>query len=97
MDYVLNLSHQEGRHKAHVFDSVLGITFSNRNILSQAILAAAALSDQAEARGDNGHGEVNVLRFPLVTIEGQATVLTAWIVRHGEDVPRLTTCYIVRP
>ena len=23
------------------------------------------------------------------------TVLSAWIIRHGEDFPRLTTCYIV--
>ena len=36
-----------------------------------------------------------VVRFPLTTRKGTATVLSAWIIRHGEDFPRLTTCYIV--
>ena len=94
-DYVLNPRHWEGRHKARMFESVLGITHANREVLCQAILSAAANSDQAEALGDNGHGEVYVLRFSLETEQGRATVLTAWIVRHGEDFPRLITCYIV--
>lgn len=94
-EYVLNPLHRQGRHKAHVFASALGITLASRNVLHQAILAAAAASDQAEARGDHGYGEVYVLRFPLETARGSAIVLTAWIVRHGEDFPRLTTCYIV--
>ena len=94
-EYVLNPLHREGRHKAHVFASALGITLANRDILQQAILGAAAASDQAEALGTKGYGEVFVLRFPLETARGRATVLTAWIVRHGEDFPRLTTCYIV--
>ena len=52
-------------------------------------------SDEAESRGDNGFGEVFVLRFPMATPTGTAMVLTAWIVRHSEDFPRLTTCYIL--
>jgi hypothetical protein len=35
------------------------------------------------------------LRFPLSTAKGTGTVVSVWIVRHGEDFPRLTTCYIV--
>ncbi len=92
-DYVLNPAHREGRHKARVFESVLGITLANQDRLRQAILFAAANSDLAEERGDNGHGRVYVLRFPLDTERGRATVLTAWIIRHGEDFPRLITCY----
>lgn len=94
-EYVLNPLHRNGRHKARLFRSVLGITLASRSVLRQAILDAAAVSDQAEPRGDNGHGEAYVLRFALTTASGSATVLTAWIVRHGEDFPRLTTCYIV--
>ena len=94
-DYVLNPLHREGRHKARVFQSALGITLTNWSVLRQAIRAAAADSEEVEARGDNGHGEVYVLRLPLETATGRAVVLTAWIVRHGEDFPRLTTCYIV--
>ena len=93
--YVLNPDHRLGQHKAHVFESVLGITLANRDVLADAILSAARASDQAEPRGDNGHGELYVLRFPLQTPTGAATLLTAWIIRHGEDFPRLTTCYII--
>ncbi len=92
-EYVLNTAHREGRHKARVFESALGITLANRELLRQAILSAAANSDQAEPRGDNGHGAVYSLQFPVETPKGSAVVLT-WIVRHG-DFPRMTTCYIV--
>lgn len=51
-------------------------------------------SDEAKALGDNGHGDVYVLTFVFVTADGRATILTAWIIRHDEDFPRLTTCYI---
>jgi uncharacterized protein DUF6883 len=94
-NYVLNPSHWEGRHKARVFESVLGITLSNRDALRDAILAAAANSDEAEAIGDNGHGMVYLLRFPLTTAHGTAMILTVWIILHGEDFPRLVTCYIL--
>ncbi len=61
----------------------------------RALLDAAAVSDQVEARGDSGFGNVYVLRFPLSTTKGTGTVLSVWIIRHGEDFPRLATCYIV--
>jgi len=94
-DYSLNPTHREGRHKARVFEAVLGITLTNAELLRAAILSAAATSDEAEARGDNGFGEVFNLRFAITTRRGSATVLTGWIVRHNEDFPRLTTCYII--
>ena len=93
-EYVLNPLHPDGRHKARVF-AALGITLTDRSVLRQAILDAATSSNDVETRGDNGHGEVFVLRFQLSTESRSATVLTAWIVRHGEDFPRLTTCSMV--
>jgi hypothetical protein len=53
-DYVLNPRHWEGHHKARVFESVLGITVANREVLRQAILSAAEISDEAEPLGYNG-------------------------------------------
>ncbi len=94
-DYSLNPSHREGRHKARVFESVLGITQANVEVLRAALRSAAASSDEVEARGDNGFGEAFNLRFAMATDRGRATVLTGWIVLHNEDFPRLTTCYIV--
>jgi uncharacterized protein DUF6883 len=46
-DYVLNPRHREGRHKARVFESVLGITLANGEVLRQAILSAAENSYDA--------------------------------------------------
>ncbi|MDD5199835.1 MAG: hypothetical protein PHC88_08530 [Terrimicrobiaceae bacterium] len=94
-DYSLNARHFEGRHKARVFLSALGIASENMDVLRRAVPEAAIASDDVESRGDNGFGEVLVMRFPMQTAAGSAVVLTAWIVRHGEDFPRLTTCYIV--
>lgn len=86
-DYVLNSNHWEGRHKARVFESVLGITSSNEDVLRDAILAAAVNSEEAEVIGDNGYGMVYLLRFPLTTACGTAMILTAWIILHSEDFP----------
>jgi hypothetical protein len=94
-DYVPNPSHWEGRHKARVFESMLGITRANQEVLREAILAAAVNSEEVEVLGDNGHGMVYMLRFPLTTANRTAMTLTAWIIRHEEDFPRLITCYIV--
>jgi len=93
-DYVLNPAHGEGRHKARVFESALGITLANADLLRDALRDAAAHSDAVAAKGDNGFGEVYVVRFSMRTARGAATVLSAWIVRNGEDFPRLTSCYV---
>lgn len=94
-EYVLNPSHREGKHKARVFESVLGINESNRDLLERAILNAVAQSSEAESRGNNGYGQCFVLRLSMTTAKGSAVILTAWIIVNGEDFPRLTTCYIV--
>lgn len=93
-DCVLDPRHPEGRHKARVFEAVLGITRENADPLRDALLAAAHTSDEAEWRGDVGFGDVYLLRVPVVAGDRSAAVVSAWIVRHGEDFPRLVTCYI---
>jgi hypothetical protein len=94
-DYSLNPLHRHGQHKARVFESALGITLANKEVLADALLVAAKNSDGFVPLGDNGFGETYVLRFRLTTKKGSATVLSAWIVRRNEDFPRLTTCFIV--
>lgn len=73
-----------------------GITLANRDLLRQAILSAAQNSEEAEPLGNNGHGEIYVLRVPLDTQLARATVLTVWIIRDGEDFPRLVTAIYFR-
>jgi hypothetical protein len=92
-DYTLNRFHRDGRHKARVFEAALGITQDNLEVLRTALYDAATESEHA-IEGDNGFGEVYVLDFPLAATAGSAIVRSVWIVRHGEDFPRLTTCYV---
>ena len=61
---------------------VLGVYHANRLILFEAL-------------GDNGHGEGVPAAVPVRNTErARERVLIAWIVRYGEDFPRLITCYI---
>ena len=94
-DYVLNPEHRHGRHKARVFASSLGITQQNQQRLADALRNAATDSTDVISIGDQGFGETFEIRFPLATGSGQATVLSAWIIRRGEDFPGLVTCFIV--
>jgi hypothetical protein len=94
-DYVLNPEHRHGRHKARVFESSLGITRENERLLADALRRVAADSTDVISMGDQGFGETFEIRFPLETHEGKATVLSAWIIRRGEDFPRLVTCFII--
>ena len=94
-EYVLNPEHRRGRHKARVFAAVLGVTRENQHVLANALREAAANSDAAVATGNYGYGETFELRIALTTEQGTATIVSAWIVREGEDFPRLTTCFIL--
>ncbi len=94
-EYTLNSLHRDGRHKARVFESKLGISLANADVLKNGLCHAAATADNVVAKGDNGYGEVYALEFLLATRLGSATVRSVWIIRYGEDFPRLTTCYIV--
>ena len=94
-EYVLNWRHSRGRHKARVFASVLGITRDNQEVLESALREAASNSTDAISTGDEGFGATFEIRFRLTADKGTATVLSAWIIRNGEDFPRLTTCFII--
>jgi hypothetical protein len=94
-DYSLNPFHRQGKHKARVFEAVLGVAILNKHVLAGALLNAAKNSNEAVALGDNGFGETYALRFELVTEKGSAAVMSGWIIRRNERFPRLTTCYIM--
>ena len=94
-DYSLNSLHRQGQHKARVFESLLGITHANADLLRTALLHAAANSEDAIHNGNNGYGDLYELRFSLTTPKATATVLSAWIIRTGEDFPRLIACFIL--
>jgi len=97
--YCLNSQHEDGKHKARVFEAALGITQAALSItkkdaawLRERLLKAAYL--EARRVGTVRFGTLYVIDFVLRTAGKVATVRSGWIVRDREDFPRLTTCYV---
>jgi len=93
-DYCLHDQHPRGRHKARVFASVLGLTAADADVLQQELFKAARQGEAQESEGDD-YGQRYVLDFEVTGPKGQAIVRSSWIIRHGEDFPRMTSCYVL--
>ncbi len=93
-DYCLNDQHPRGRHKARVFASVLGLTAADADVLRQALLGAAREGQALESDRDN-YGQRYVVDLEMSGPRGRASVQSSWIILHGEDFPRLTSCYVL--
>ncbi len=91
-EYCLSPDHPRGRHKARVFAAALGLGPGDAESLRGELLQAA---DEGEARlGEaDRYGQRYVLDLVVSTITGRTVVRSTWIVRTGEDFPRLTSCY----
>jgi hypothetical protein len=93
-DYCLNPSHPRGRHKARIFAAVLGLTHADAEFLRQELLHAAR--ESSAIRGDaDEYGERHIVDFELVRNERRVAVRSAWIIRRGEEFPRLTSCFVL--
>ena len=93
-DYALNPAHPGGRHKARVFRSALGLTKTDADILREKLIRVAATDDAREV-DPTPHGQRYIIDFDMTTDAGSATVRSAWMIRNNENVPRLTSCYII--
>lgn len=93
-DYCLSETHPRGKHKARVFALVLDITAGDAFELQSAILNAARLGDAAAGESDE-YGQRYIVDFSMKRRDKEAVVRSAWIIRRGEDVPRLTSCYVL--
>lgn len=93
-DYCLSESHPRGKHKARVFESALGLTASDVNELRDAILFAIQTEEVIAGERDE-YGQRYLVDFSMKRPGRQAVIRSAWIVRHGEDAPRLTSCYVL--
>ncbi len=92
-DYCLSEDHLRGRHKARVFAAALGLTAQYADQLQAALLRAAATNDATASEADE-YGQRYLVDFRMKGPTGEADVRSCWIVRTGEDVPRLTSCYV---
>ncbi len=93
-DYCLSESHPRGKHKARVFATTLGLTAADVFELREAILSAVQ-TEEAVAGERDEYGQRYIVDFSMRRQGREAVVRSAWIVRRGEDVPRLTSCYVL--
>lgn len=93
-DYCLNSEHDDGRHKAHLFETLVGVNLDNADLLLDALEQAALTGEAIPGKLDK-YGQRYTIDFQFTGPSGTATIRSAWIVRTGENVPRLVTCYIL--
>lgn len=93
-EYCLSPTHPVGKHKAAVFKAALGLTAADADLLREWLLRAAIEGEAVAERVDEFGARFRI-DFEASTTSGEATIRSAWIVRTGEDHPRLTTCYVL--
>jgi hypothetical protein len=93
-DYCLNPVHPRGKHKARVFQSLLGLTAADSNELRAALLDVA-LKQNATSGVSDRYGDRYIIDFELRRGESTANVRSCWIIRSGEIAPRFVSCYIL--
>ena len=91
-DYCLNLEHNNGKHKARLFLSILGMTADDAEALRQ-ILLEVVLTQEAELGRQDEFGQRYRVDFNLTWQERNATIRSGWIIENRSQTPKLTTCY----
>jgi len=94
--YCLSSTHPKGKHKARLFVEKLGMDQDDAEILRQAIQKAILIAEATE-RKPTADGRIFKVDFAVGRGKGiiwyEAGVRSGWIIRNGEDFPRLTTCF----
>jgi len=95
--YALDLESPHGKHKAMLFEKLLGFTKENYNgLISQ--IQNKALDAEAFLHSEDQFGK----RYTVdVDVEGisedmQATVRTGWLVSDASNEAHLVTLYVIR-
>lgn len=91
-DYCLNLEHDDGKHKARLFSSILGMTADDAEELRQILLEVVKTHEARLGRQDE-FGQRYTLDFTIEWQNRNATLRSGWIVERGSQIPKLTTCY----
>ena len=93
IEYALDFDNPRGRHKARVFKAALGMTIDDAEILRRLILESVESADYKLGELDF-YGQRYSARCKIEFGKRSATIQTHWIVRGGEDFPRLTSVFV---
>ncbi len=91
-DYCLNPSHDDGKHKARLFSSILGMTDADAEDLRQILLKIVKTQEALPGRQD-AYGQRYTIDFTLEWQNRSAIVRSGWIIENNSNIPKLTTCY----
>ena len=91
-DYCLNPEHDDGKHKARLFSSIIGMMPDNAEELRQILVEVIQTHETLLGRRE-GFGQRYILEFTIEWQNKSATLPSGWIIEHDSEIPRLTTCY----
>lgn len=91
-DYLLSVSHRRGRHKAVIFRA-LGFRAESWFVFETALREQHLTQDAEELPGGQ-HGQKYQIVAPITGPNRRTGIIkSAWIILHGEDVPRFVSAY----
>jgi Domain of unknown function (DUF6883) len=93
-DYCLSPLHDEGKHKARVFASALGMTAADAEALRELLLEAVRTRN-AQVGYRDVYGQRYAVDLAVEWRGKRAIIRSGWIVEHGSEVPRFTSCYVL--
>jgi hypothetical protein len=70
------------------------MTANNAIELRAALLSAVRVEEAIPGEQDE-YGQRFIIDFSMRHSGNEAVVRSAWIIRQGEDAPRLTSCYVL--
>jgi hypothetical protein len=77
-----------------VFRSALGWTAEKAEDVRHRLLEAVLVQDTAFLGADD-YGQRYAVDFPVQGLDAIVTIRSLWIMRHGEDFLRFTSCYVL--
>ena len=93
VDYLLNLSSENGKAKAAFF-LAFGFTIDQWEVMAQALKQHASKYEVASLEARPPFGIHYVIEGVLVTPDGRnPAVRVVWIIDEGDDQPRLISAY----
>ena len=94
MEYVIDIGHEQNRGEGRVFQAI-GYTRDDWQRLQQDLGTQHLTQDAIEVEPKR-HGRKFHIIASLQGPTGTANILSVWIIRHGEEIPRFVTAHRYR-
>jgi hypothetical protein len=92
--YCLNPEHDEGKHKARLFLSILGMTADNAEELRR-ILLEVVQSHEAQLGRQDEFGQRHTIDFKIEWQNRSATLRSGWIIEYDSEINNLLSAVVL--